>query len=768
MPGSAAILAVLESITDAVFVVDTAWRFVYLNPRAEALFGRPRAALLGARGWDVFPEVVGTGIEEAYRRAMTSGVAVAFEAAYPGGDTWFEVRAYPSPAGLAVYFQDITPRKVAEAALRAREARLRAQYQAFPLPTYTWRHADGDFVFAEYNAAADAFARGALAARPGGRASALYRDYPTVIEHLAHCFASGATLHHELCYRSPATGADTDVVVTYVPVPPDLVVMHSEDVTARRAAEAALRESEGRYRALVEQAPDGICVFDEGGRFFEVNARACAMLGYAREELLGLGTVDVIAPTDLAARPLPPLAVGGGSLLEERLMRRKDGTTFPAEASVTRLPDGRKQAILRDIGERKRLEARLAHQATHDPLTGLPNRALFHDRLGQALARGRRNGGRCAVLCLDLDHFKDVNDTLGHDAGDRLLREIAARLSAALRDEDTVARLGGDEFAVLLAGDANVAGAIEVADRILRALAPPVVLDGRRFSLAASIGVVVGGPGYARTEEVLRDADIAMYRVKGAGRGGYALFHPGMHIQLLARVALEEDLRRALERGEFALHYQPIVELATGRVAEVEALVRWECPGEGLILPGRFLAVLEGMGLARELGRWVLGMACRQARAWESRHGAAAPTVAVNLSAAEFDQPGLADEVAAALVEADLAPERLRLEITEGMAMRDAERALGTCQALGTLGVRLALDDFGTGHSSLAHLRRLPINTLKIDRAFVRDAATGAAGLEICRTIVALARALGLGVVAEGIETVEQAHLLAATGAQWG
>lgn len=223
-----------------------------------------------------------------------------------------------------------------------------------------------------------------------------------------------------------------------------------------------------------------------------------------------------------------------------------------------------------------------------------------------------------------------------------------------------------------------------------------------------------------------------------------------------------------LARGRWIPHFQPIVELATGRVAEVEALVRWECPGEGLILPGRFLAVLEGMGLARELGRWVLGMACRQARAWESRHGAAAPTVAVNLSAAEFDQPGLADEVAAALVEADLAPERLWLEITEGMAMRDAERAIGTCQALGTLGVRLALDDFGTGHSSLAHLRRLPINTLKIDRAFVRDAATGAAGLEICRTIVALARALGLGVVAEGIETVEQAHLLAATGAQWG
>jgi diguanylate cyclase (GGDEF)-like protein/PAS domain S-box-containing protein len=772
--------------------------------------------------------------------------------------------------------RELAEREAAEVALRERESRLRAQYQAFPLPTYTWRRDGDDFVFADYNQAADAFARGTLAAQLGRTAAVLYRELPTVTEHLTRCHVAGETLRGELCYRSPASGAQTTVVVTYIPVTPDLVVMHSEDVTARLA-------SEGRYRALVEQAADGIFVTDEGGRFREVNARACAMLGYAREELLRLGATDVLDPADLAARPLATPMPGADPLIVERSMRRKDGTTFPAEASAKRLPDGRLQVILRDITtrraaegalraseaslaeaqrlahigsweydhatgtlrwsdelfriagyppqsfaptterhlglvhpddrervvtafrasaasgaptdldlrlirpdgavrvirqraeslrdpsgrplkrlgvmhdvtEQRRLEERLAHQATHDPLTGLPNRALFHARLGDALARARQDGPPCAVLFLDLDHFKDVNDTLGHDAGDRLLREVAARLRAVVREGDTVARLGGDEFAALLPAVADAAGAVEVAERLRESLARPFLLEGRPFPLGASVGIAVGGPGYTRAEELLRDADVALYRAKAAGRGGHAVFHPRMQLQRLARMALEHDLAQALARGEFVLHYQPLVDLATGRVAEVEALVRWRCPGEGLIPPDRFLPALEGAGSLGALDRWVLRAACRQASAWHARDPAGAPRVAVNLAPATFQEPGLVAAVVAALDATGARPGWLRLEITEGAALADVAGAAATLRALGALGVGLALDDFGTGYSSLAHLQRLPVDTLKLDRAFF-GAGDGGRERAIVRAVTELARGLGLAVVAEGLETAAQ------------
>ena len=319
------------------------------------------------------------------------------------------------------------------------------------------------------------------------------------------------------------------------------------ELAKRARAEAALRESEGRYRALVEQAPDGICVFEEGGRFLEVSARACAMLGYARAELLQLRTTDLIAPADLAARPLPPLVAGGGSLLEERLMRRKDGTTFPAEASVTRLPDGRKQAILRDIGERKRLEARLAHQATHDALTGLPNRRLFEEHLGRALAPRHRDAGLVAVAFLDLDHFKVVNDSLGHAVGDRLLTVVADRLRGSVRPGDLVARFGGDEFMVLLRHLADEREVVEVAERIRSALRAPIALVGRAFVVGASVGIVLRIPDGTPADDLLRDVDVAMYQAKAAGKGRYAVFDPRMRAAALGRLELEADLQRGLE-----------------------------------------------------------------------------------------------------------------------------------------------------------------------------------------------------------------------------
>jgi diguanylate cyclase (GGDEF)-like protein/PAS domain S-box-containing protein len=418
--------------------------------------------------------------------------------------------------------------------------------------------------------------------------------------------------------------------------------------------------------------------------------------------------------------------------------------------------------IVQDVTERRALETQLRHQAFHDALTGLPNRALFFERLGQALARLRRDGWPCAVLFLDLDRFKDINDTAGHDAGDRLLIAVAARLRAALRDGDTLARLGGDEFTVLLENVTDVHEAVRAATRLLDALAEAFILDGQGYRFTASIGIAIGHGGHDRPEDVLRDADIAMYRAKEAGRSGYAIFDPEMQAHLIARLALERDLRHALEAGEFTLHYQPIVDLATGDMTKVEALARWHHPDRGPISPGDFIPVAEETGLIRSLGRWVLGEACRQARAWQL---AGTPmAIAVNLTAQEFQHPDLADEIAAALAAAGTEARWLRLEITESLAMRDVAATITTLAALQRLGVAVAIDDFGTGYSSLAYLKRLPVGVLKIDKAFIDGLGIEEEDTAIVTAIITLAHALGLRVIAEGVETADQAARLRALG----
>ena len=419
--------------------------------------------------------------------------------------------------------------------------------------------------------------------------------------------------------------------------------------------------------------------------------------------------------------------------------------------------------IVQDVTERRMLEAELQHRAFHDSLTGLPNRALFLDRLGRVLARAGRSGRSCAVLFFDLDKFKEVNDTLGHDAGDRLLVAVAERLRVGLRGVDTLARLGGDEFAALLDEVAEAGEAAEVAGRLAQLLGEPLLVDGQVYRVAASIGIVLSTPEHARPDDLLRDADIAMYRAKADGGAGYALFDPTMQAQLLARLALERDLEGALERGEFCLHFQPIVDLDTGRMAEVEALVRWQHPERGLVPPDTFIPVAEEMGVILPLGRWVLGQACQQARRWHDRGHAL--VVSVNLSAREFQQRDLVASIAAILGDADLAPEYLRLEITERLAMRDAPATAATLAALRRLGVQVAIDDFGTGYSSLAYLKRFPVDVLKIDRVFVAGLDTNAEDVAIVRAMVSLARTLGLAVTAEGVETAAQAAQLRALGA---
>ncbi len=406
--------------------------------------------------------------------------------------------------------------------------------------------------------------------------------------------------------------------------------------------------------------------------------------------------------------------------------------------------------------------ASIAHRAYHDALTGLPNRYLLQDRLLTALPRARRAATRVAVLFLDLDRFKVVNDSLGHSAGDRLLGEVAKRLARHVREGDTLARFGGDEFTILVEAIHQVEDTAKVAQKLREALKEPFVLDGRELYVTASIGISVFPDDGFDAETLLKNSDIAMYRAKDQGRDGYQLYQADMNSRVEERFALESSLRRAQSLDQFALQYQPIVEVADGRCLGCEALLRWRHPQQGLLFPDAFLEVAEMIGVMRGLGPWVVREACRQAATW-LREGARF-RVAVNLSAHEFLEENLARRVGAVLEETGLEGQLLELEITENLAMQKPELTRSTLRELRGLGVRLAIDDFGTGYSSLAFLKEFPIDTLKVDRTFVRDIDRDGGAATIVATVIAMARTLGLQVVAEGVERVEQLRVLKELG----
>jgi len=434
--------------------------------------------------------------------------------------------------------------------------------------------------------------------------------------------------------------------------------------------------------------------------------------------------------------------------------------------------DGQPTAVLginTDITRRKQIEAALEHQALHDTLTGLPNRALFRDRLGRSLALADRHQRRVAVLFLDLDNFKLINDSVGHQAGDDLLRSIAQLLEGCVRSSDTVARLGGDEFTLLLEEVRDLSEAEEVAQRIAEALRAPIRVAEREVFVNVSIGVALGTPNATDSETLLRNADIAMYHAKTSGKGRYSVFGAGMNDQIVERVELETDLRRALALGQLQLHYQPIVSLGTGELHEVEALIRWDRPGHGLVAPAEFIPIAEETGLIVPIGRWVLQEACRQASVWNAGRASDEPlVVSVNLSARQFQDPGLLNDILNAAASADLDLRVLKLELTESVAMQDVDATVIKLRTLKALGVQLAIDDFGTGYSSLTYLKRFPVDTLKIDRSFVEGVCGAVEDAAIVRSVVALANALQLEVVGEGIELRSQAQQLQSLGCDRG
>jgi diguanylate cyclase (GGDEF)-like protein/PAS domain S-box-containing protein len=540
----------------------------------------------------------------------------------------------------------------------------------------------------------------------------------------------------------------------------------------------ALRESEERFRSAFDNATIGMGVVALDGRWLQVNRSLCDIVGYGEGELLESEVRQVTHREDLVTLEEQIQRFTAGSISSHQTELRychKTGKEVWAHLGMSLVRDGDARPLhlifqIQDITDRKRAEEQLLHDAFHDALTGLPNRALFMDHVKMAIQRSRRSGDRLfAALFLDLDRFKIINDSLGHMVGDQLLVGIAHRLEACLRPGDTVARLGGDEFTILLEDLSTMDDALDVARRVQEAVTQPFNIGGHEVFTTASIGIALSNTGYERAEDLLRDADTAMYRAKMEGKKRHVVFDKAMHDRAMELLQLETDLRRAITRKEFFLNYQPIVRLDTGRVSSFEALVRWRHPERGLVMPGDFVPVAEETGLIVPLGLWVLNEACRQMREWQ-RLGLAdeAVTMSVNLSGRQFSQADLIDQISSALRESGLKAANLKLEITESMVMENFDTAIDMLTQLRTLGVGLSIDDFGTGYSSLSYLHRFPIDTLKIDRSFVTQMTDNSENAEIVRTIVTLARSLDMAVVAEGVETADQLRRLGDLGCDYG
>jgi diguanylate cyclase (GGDEF)-like protein/PAS domain S-box-containing protein len=616
-----------------------------------------------------------------------------------------------------------------------------------------------------------------------------WRDNPTAQAQLSHYFGrakAGAvvretlTLHH----RDASSAIEIDVPVELLFTPVLSLIPHEEPhvgfvvvevahIVERHSLRStltdrlrALAESEARFRALAESTSDLVCLHTPDGVYQYASPSVRRLLGYEPEELVGTHPIDYIHPDQRAhveRRFHIHTAAGSKPVEFSYRIRRRGGAYTWFETVITPIVSSNGQVVQlqsssRDITERKRTEEELVRLAFHDELTGLPNRALALDRIGQALAISRRTRQPVGVLFVDLDGFKVVNDTIGHYAGDATLVAVAERLTGLVRPGDTLARLGGDEFVMLCPGADGAAAAI-VARRVLHALGQPFTVYGRTIDLTASIGIAISD-GADDPMRLVENADTAMYDAKRAGRDRFAIFDPDERTSQLNRLATEFALRRAVERNELVLHYQPEIDLATGKVVGVEALVRWQRYDGKLVPPSDFIPLAEETGLIVVIGRWVIEEACRQVSRWEAQGAGPDLRVWVNVSARQLGQPDLVPTVQAAIRAARIRPQSLCLEITESALMEDAEAAAAQLDQLRSLGISLGVDDFGTGYSSLAYLNRFPLDVLKIDRSFVARLDADSEAETIVAAIIDLAHALDLVVIAEGVETEAQLAVL--------
>jgi diguanylate cyclase (GGDEF)-like protein/PAS domain S-box-containing protein len=791
----------LERSYDVFVVVDTALAVRWTSARLTETMGWEPEEVLGRPVLDyVHPEDrdrAAHSLAEAMAGGRPEDPATVRARCRDGSWRWFEavgadLTANEAVNGFVLCLRDVTHRQEAELARRAADDRLRALVQ---------HTTEGIFGLSVDGVIGFAYPDSDVLGHPVGNlvgAEALDLVHPAdrgAVEAALREITRRPGDSVEVSFRAPdAEGRWHRVEATLTNMLDDAavgaIVANCRDVTDHHEA----RQTADRLLAIFELTEDLVAIAAPDGRVTHVNAALRRRLGLESEVEPGSFAVwDHISEADHARvrDEVLPALTGVGIWSGELLLRTTGDGELPvlAQFLAHRDPDGGVafySAVMRDISERKAFEARLEHQATHDPLTGLPNRTLLLDRLTVALARARRHGTRLAVLFCDLDQFKVINDSRGHPFGDRLLRDIAARLRSALRPEDTVARFGGDEFVVLTEDLGSEEDAIALGRRIQEVLAERFDVDGTEVFLGTSVGIAYHRPrsgdadgepqdgsravgSLPSPESLLREADTAMYRAKERGRGGIVVFDETLRSRTLRRLEIETDLRRALERGELVLHFQPVVDLATGTIRHLEALVRWHHPQRGLLVPVDFVSIAEDSGLIVPIGAWILEAACHQLGEWRARGVARTDLgVSVNLSGRQFSDPTLPDRLAAVLSATGLPPGTLTLEITESLLMDDVELSQALLGRLKDLEVRVAVDDFGTGYSSLSYLRSFPVDELKIDRSFVSGLGPAGGDEAIVAAVVRLAESLGLDTVAEGVETEAQRQQLLRLGCRFG
>ena len=785
----------VESVPAIVYVQEPGEpsRTTYVSPQNEAILGySPEECIADPDHW---VKILHPGDREWVlsedARSNENGDSFAMEYrqfAKDGRVVWIrdEATLVRDEAGEPLYWlgvqTDVTERREAEEALKRSEASLVQSQRIAHLGTWEWDLLTGEAWWSEETYRIHGLDPGeGMPLLQSVEEAFLPEDLPLHERKIDEAI-SGGTGRYDFEHRLRRPDGEVRWVHGQAEVVRDgegrpcrmLGTVH--DVTERRMAEAKLKEAEARYRSLVERVPVAIYrqEIDHNGAVSYISPQIEAITGYAPEEYadpnLWVRTMHsddrqrVLDEDERTDKTGEPFRVEFRKFARDgRLIWLRD------EAVLVRDEAGEPlywQGVVQDVTERKTLEERLEYQALHDSLTGLPNRRRFVDRLGQALGRTRRRKGtRAAVLFMDLDGFKNVNDSLGHEVGDLLLVVVAQRLGRSLRPEDALARFGGDEFVVLLEEVDDPAEAVRVAERITEELRWPFLLDGRELFAAASIGISLGDARTHDPDVLLREADTAMYRAKEEGGGGLRVFDPAMHERALDRLEIENDLRRAIEREEFVVHYQPIVRLDDGGVSALEALVRWQHPERGLLNPDEFVPVAEESGLVVPMGLAVLEAACLKATAWQETHPQIPPLVmAVNLSATQLKRPDLAEAVEGVLERTGFEGNCLALDVTETAYVSALEGDAGGLDRLRKMGVGISIDDFGTGYSSLSYLKRLPADTIKVDKSFVKGLGEDVGDTVIVRMVVEVAHTLGMEVVAEGVETEEQAALLAELG----